>query len=596
MLYANEDGIATPRKRGGNAPKSSLLYAVAAAASVVVSASSARAPQRVGSGLTSTSSNNVLGNAAPSSASASTDGLQAAASRSHHCLAKNLAVRGGAQDRHDKESNQSKGPKKHTKKHGQPTNKKDDDQADESEDTTASHAETREARKHKSTNKRVPSRIVQDILDQDDYYEILGLSSSQVKQAADPLHLVTKAYRRRCVHTHPDKTGGDRRAFDKVADAYHVLSDDSKRKVYDRFGKKGLQHHQDGGGPTPFGGFGNLSPDDLFRSFFEGGSPFRQQAKPSYRANRTTRYQLEVSLLDLYQGLTKTVKVAPPAPNHFQARNPDPSSIKSVQVHIPRGSLNGASIVLSGAVDYVPNQPPADLVFVLRQVPHPIFQRKGYDLAMTLTISLSEALCGFTKTLSHLDGKPLRVAFGEDHLDSNATQLTAFSGSIQTGDVHVLKGKGMPKDEVGHSFGDLYIVYKVVMPRNTNSRGDFLTREERRDLKRLLSKLEGSALVSKSPVNEPEPGSRPPPHVLKQSSLSDFGRASGQPPKPADPSLDTDSPTFEENEHTHRFSASPFGNHFFFSSGTTGAAAANPFTGMQTGFDEEDERVQCRQM
>eukprot|EP00978_Attheya_sp_CCMP212_P047960 scaffold454438_cov67-Attheya_sp.AAC.2 len=67
---------------------------------------------------------------------------------------------------------------------------------------------------------------------------------------------------------------------------------------------------------------------------------------------------------------------------------------KRVEVVIPRGIASGASITLSGEVDYVETDTPADVTFVLAQRPHAImFTRKGHDLAMELTVTLGEALC-----------------------------------------------------------------------------------------------------------------------------------------------------------------------------------------------------------
>jgi curved DNA-binding protein CbpA len=72
------------------------------------------------------------------------------------------------------------------------------------------------------------------LIRQQDYYAILGVS----KTATDSQ--IKKAYRKRAVQTHPDKTGGDRRAFDRVSEAYTILSDDAKRTIYDRYWEEGV--------------------------------------------------------------------------------------------------------------------------------------------------------------------------------------------------------------------------------------------------------------------------------------------------------------------------------------------------------------------
>jgi curved DNA-binding protein CbpA len=198
--------------------------------------------------------------------------------------------------------------------------------------------------------------ILEDLLKQQDFYAILGVSKTATSSQ------IQKAYRKRAVITHPDKTGGDRRAFDKVSEAYDVLSDDTKRSIYDRFGKKGLQQHQTGGFPS------SRSAEDIFRHFFGQHAHVPR--------NRTVRYQLEVTLEDLYQGLTRSILVE------------QPNGRKKIQVHVPRGYSSGEAIILSGEMDAHADSTPGDLIFLLQQRPHDRFVRKGHDLALHVTITL----------------------------------------------------------------------------------------------------------------------------------------------------------------------------------------------------------------
>lgn len=102
-------------------------------------------------------------------------------------------------------------------------------------------------------------------VDSDDYYKVLGVS----RDASDKD--IAKAYRKLALKYHPDKNQDDREAaeaqFKKVSEAYDVLHDPEKRKIYDQYGKQGLER---GGG----GGGGHAN--DIFRHFFEasGEDPF----------------------------------------------------------------------------------------------------------------------------------------------------------------------------------------------------------------------------------------------------------------------------------------------------------------------------------
>ncbi|KAF1793387.1 DnaJ domain, conserved site [Phytophthora cactorum] len=97
-------------------------------------------------------------------------------------------------------------------------------------------------------------------LESDDYFEVLNLPRSA--SASD----VKRAYRKLAVQWHPDKNRSSPRAeefFKKISEAYEVLSDPEKRKVYEKYGKAGL----DGTAPAPF--FGQRRGSSQRRGVFE---------------------------------------------------------------------------------------------------------------------------------------------------------------------------------------------------------------------------------------------------------------------------------------------------------------------------------------
>ena len=94
------------------------------------------------------------------------------------------------------------------------------------------------------------------------YYEILEISKTSDSET------IKKAFRKLALKYHPDRNQGDKEAEEKfklVNEAYQVLGDDDKRRIYDRYGKAGLESG---------GGFGGFSADfdlgDIFSSFFGG--------------------------------------------------------------------------------------------------------------------------------------------------------------------------------------------------------------------------------------------------------------------------------------------------------------------------------------
>ncbi|XP_076328218.1 dnaJ homolog subfamily B member 6-B-like [Tachypleus tridentatus] len=115
-----------------------------------------------------------------------------------------------------------------------------------------------------------------------DYYEVL-----EIQRTATPEE-VKKAYRRLALKWHPDKNPDQKDLaefmFKEISEAYEVLSDENKRRIYDQYGKEGLLSHQGHGADNDahamydpdfnhFFGFMFRDPQDVFREFFEN-DPF----------------------------------------------------------------------------------------------------------------------------------------------------------------------------------------------------------------------------------------------------------------------------------------------------------------------------------
>ena len=91
--------------------------------------------------------------------------------------------------------------------------------------------------------------------DKRDYYEVLGVSKS-----ADDAEL-KKAYRKLAKKYHPDVNPGDKEAeakFKEATEAYTILSDPEKKKMYDQFGHAAFDQGGGGAGAGGFGGFGGF--------------------------------------------------------------------------------------------------------------------------------------------------------------------------------------------------------------------------------------------------------------------------------------------------------------------------------------------------
>jgi len=303
-------------------------------------------------------------------------------------------------------------------------------------------------------------------VDTDKLYDILGVDKKATTRE------IKKAYKKAALKHHPD-AGGDEEKFKEVEMAKQILQDPQKRKQYDRWGLKGVER---GGGP--------MSGGDLFSTLFNQGG---RQAPRGPPKPKTIAQTIDITLEDVYKGPAvkkkwkiKTAtkrddciqcdgngsvrKIVRQGPMMLQTqrqcdscggrgfRLTDEREVeRSGTVHIPHGITNGGKITLNGEGHSLPKFKKGDVTFTVRIRKHKIYHRKGADLGCEHTLTLCQALCGYSFRLKHVSGKVLII-------QSNPGEV------VQPGELKVLKDHGLPQKGNHYIRGHLYIKFKVIFP------------------------------------------------------------------------------------------------------------------------------------
>jgi DnaJ family protein A protein 2 len=125
---------------------------------------------------------------------------------------------------------------------------------------------------------------------------------------------------------------------------------------------------------------------------------------------------------------------------------------KVLEVNIEKGMKHGSKIKFSGEADEIPGTIPGDVVIVVQEKEHEVFKRKEADLVQTIDLQLSEALCGFTKVITHLDGRSIKVQVEPGQV-------------IKQDQVKVIAGEGMPYHGNPFTKGKLFLHFTVNFPK-----------------------------------------------------------------------------------------------------------------------------------
>lgn len=323
---------------------------------------------------------------------------------------------------------------------------------------------------------------------------------------------IKKAYRKKAIATHPDKNKDNPQAaeqFQDVGQAYEILSDPEKRKIYDQYGLDfilnganapppetgggGFDGFKGGAGGFPAGGvpggaqfhfssngnsaggFAFNNPEDVFTNFFRangssmdeddpfagfgagGRMPFGGGRGPRYREPkraptpdiRAVEKDLPVTLEQLFKGGTKKIKINRKV--YDPATGKRKIDGKEVEVNIKPGFKEGTKIKYKGFGDQTEDGGVQDMHLVIKQKPHDRFVRQGDDLRVVVELDLKEALSSWERIVDAIDGRRIRVTAGTP---------------TQPGQEIRYPEQGMPKSKKPGERGDMIVEVKVTFPKS----------------------------------------------------------------------------------------------------------------------------------
>ena len=311
-----------------------------------------------------------------------------------------------------------------------------------------------------------------------DYYETLELPRTCSQEE------IAEAYRRLSLKYHPKNTSIGNEAiseytFNKLAEAYEVLSDPNKKSIYDIYGKDGLYNgivdkHNNLKGAYKYAG----NAHQIFESFMGTANPFafirdcdkmsdeqgsafssayggQYQAKALALALEPVIVELKCSLSELYNGAIKDITYMK------QTLNPDKrtTSIKqcTTKVEVFPGYGKESVIEFKEMGNEAPGKKNSDLIVKIVEEKDDVFKRENnHDLVYIKKITLSDALNSVPVKINTLDNRKLAITM--DEIISPQTQK-------------VVKGEGMPiytreidVKDMKQKKGDLIIRFDIIFP------------------------------------------------------------------------------------------------------------------------------------
>lgn len=336
------------------------------------------------------------------------------------------------------------------------------------------------------------------------FYSVLGLNRNNNPDQNE----IKRAYKKMAMEYHPDKNKDNPKAeekFKEISNAYAVLSDEEKKRVYDQCGDEGYSERE---GTAQ----GPMNHADIFEQFFRNHNPFGHHFGFDFddmgmggNHNRKTcasvHKQLEISLEEAFEGINKNMTISVTKyclhcmstcancngsgivkqirhmgilTQVFQGRCDKCGGIghcvdakkscsecsgngkysKDVNAHLslPRGIASGFKTAFPemGEQPRAPNQKAGDLILEISIAEHPIFKRNNNDLYYKCDLTYIESVIG----------KEIVVPYFKETIKIN----TNMFGVVHPSKSYIIEGKGMPIPDTNR-YGNMFLEFNIRYPK-----------------------------------------------------------------------------------------------------------------------------------
>ena len=255
------------------------------------------------------------------------------------------------------------------------------------------------------------------------YYDVLQLP----KNAS--FEQIKKQYRKMSLEHHPDRANGNEEMFKKISEAYEHLSDENNRRSYDQSLNPAMNLFDVI--------FGNPDVQMFGAKEMQFPFPFPMQKPP------TLSVSIEITLDQAYTGCCIPIEVERQIEFH-RVRH---SETETIYVDVPYGIDNNETIVLPNRGNHIDGAV-GDIKIVVTVKNNTKLERKGLDLYYTQSISLKEALCGFTVEIEYLQNKNFKIVNNDFIITPQYRKVVANGG--------------MKRDK---NIGQFIIMFNIVFPQ-----------------------------------------------------------------------------------------------------------------------------------